>query len=93
MFSLRESFPYEFPQIINMPITETKVICTISSLKNKTLCGYDGLSNKLLKLHGNQISKPITCIYNKSLTCGIYPDCLKYAIIKPCFKKDDKSQV
>ena len=76
-----------------MSVTETKVIRTISSLKNKTLCGYDGLSNKILKLCGNQISKPITCIYNKSPTCGICPDCLKYGITKPWFKKDDKSQV
>ena len=34
-FSLRESFHYEFPQIINLPVTETEVICTISSLKIK----------------------------------------------------------
>jgi hypothetical protein len=29
MFSHREPFPYEFLQIINFPITETEVICTI----------------------------------------------------------------
>ena len=66
LFSLRESFPYEFPQIIHIPITETEVICTISSLENKTLCGYDGLSNKILKLCGSQISKPLTYIYKQS---------------------------
>ena len=71
----------------------TEVICTISSLKNKTSCGYDGLSNKILKLCGSQFSKPITYIYNKSLTCGIFPNRPKYGIIKPCFKKGDKSQV
>ena len=65
MFSLRESFPYEFPQIINIPITEAKVICNISPLKNKTSCGYDGLSNKILKLCSSQISKQITYILNK----------------------------
>jgi len=32
-------------------------------------------------------------VYNKSLTCGISPNCLKCAIIKPCFKKGDKSQI
>jgi hypothetical protein len=36
ILSLRESFPREFPHIINIPITEADVICTISSLKNKT---------------------------------------------------------
>jgi hypothetical protein len=50
LFSLRESFPYEFPQTINIPITEVQVICAICLLKNKTLCGYDGLSNKILRL-------------------------------------------
>jgi len=78
MFSLRESLVYEFLQIINIPVTETEGICIISSLKNKTLCGYNGLSNKILKLCGSQISKPITYIYNKSLTCGICPNHLKY---------------
>jgi len=68
-------------------------MCIISSLKNETSCGYDGLSNMMLKLCGSQISKPLTYIYNKSLTYGICPDCLKYAIIKPCFKNGDKSQI
>ena len=55
---------------------------------------YDGLSKKVLKLCRSQISKPITYISNKSLTCGICPNRLKYAIIKPFFlKKGDKSQV
>ena len=48
IFSFTESFPHEFPQIINIPITET-----VSSLKNKTSCGYNGLSNKILKLCGS----------------------------------------
>jgi hypothetical protein len=91
--SLRESFPYELPQIPNIPITEAEVISTVSSLKNKTSCGYDGLSNKILRLCGSHISKPLTCIFNISLTSGICPDHLKYAIIKPCFKKGDKSQI
>jgi hypothetical protein len=30
VFSHRESFPCEFLKIINLPITETEVICTIS---------------------------------------------------------------
>jgi hypothetical protein len=32
-------------------------------------------------------------MYNKLLTSGICPDLLKYAIIKPCFKESDKSQI
>jgi hypothetical protein len=90
IFSLRESLPHEFPQIINIPVTEAEVICPISSLKNKSPCGYDSLSNKILKLCGSHISKPLTYIYNKSLSSGICPERLKYAIIIPCFKKGKK---
>ena len=93
MFSFRESFSYEFPQIINIPITETEVRCALSSLKNTTSCGYDGLSNRILKLCGSQISKPITYIYNKSFTCAICLNCLQNAVTKPRFKIGDKSQV
>jgi len=57
------------------------------------LYGYGGLSNKILKLYNSQISKPITYIYNNLLTFGICPKQLKYAFIKPCFKKCDKSQI
>jgi len=64
MCSLTELFRYEFPHIISIPMNETEVICTISSLKNKTLCGYGGLSNKILKLCGRQIFKPLTYVYN-----------------------------
>jgi len=60
MFSIRKSFHYEFPQIINVPITETEVIRIMSSLKNTTLYGFDGLYNKILKLLRSQISKHIT---------------------------------
>ena len=84
-FSLRESFLHEFPQNINIPVTQTEVIRTVSSLKDTTSCGCDSLSNKILKMRGSQISKPITYIYNKSLPCGICSNYLKYAIIKACF--------
>jgi hypothetical protein len=77
MFSLRESFPYEFSQIIKIPITVAEVICAISSLKNKTSCGYDGLFNDKLKLCSSQISKTITYILYKSPTCGIFPNYLQ----------------
>ena len=65
------SFLREFSQIISIPVIETEVICTIFSLKNKISCGYDGLSNKILNLCFSQISKPVTYIYNQSLTSGI----------------------
>jgi Notch-like protein len=37
------------------------------------------------------ISSPLTHICNKSLTQGIFPDHLKYSVIRPLFKKGAKS--
>ena len=51
------------------------------------------MSNKIIKLCGDQITKPVTYIYNLSLNSGICPDRLKYANIKPCFKKGDTSKI
>jgi hypothetical protein len=46
-------------EIVNIPITEAEVINTINTLRNKTSCGYDGVSNKINKLCGDQIVKPL----------------------------------
>jgi hypothetical protein len=70
-----------------------EVICPIFSLRNKNYCGYNELSNKILKLCGQHVFEPLTYIYNLSLNSGIYQDQLKYANIKPCFKKSDKSLI
>jgi hypothetical protein len=80
-------FPDGFPEMINISITETEIICTIASLKNKGSYGYDGISNKILKKCSDFIGKPLAYIFNTSLTLGTFPDHLKYSIVKPLFKK------
>jgi len=64
IFSLRESCPHEFPQIINIPITGTEDNMHNIFIKNENSCGFDGLSNTILKLCGSQISKPLTFTIN-----------------------------
>jgi hypothetical protein len=65
--------------IVNIPITEAEVLSMINSLKNNFFCGYDGLSNKTVKLRGEEIVKPPTHIYNLPVSSRICPDRLKYA--------------
>jgi hypothetical protein len=77
-FSVRKNLFDKFlPEIVNISITSAEVLSSIFSLKNKTSCGYDGLSNKIIKLCGEQITVPLTYIYNLSLNTGTYPDQLK----------------
>jgi hypothetical protein len=45
-----------------IPITKAEVVVTVNSMKNKTSCGYGGLSNKIIKLCGERIAKPLTYI-------------------------------
>jgi hypothetical protein len=66
---------------------------TIKTLKPKNSFGYDGISTKLLKINSSIISSPLTHICNKSLYSGIFPDRLKYAVVKPLFNKGDKSKI
>ena len=61
----------------------------IKEIKAKSSSGQDRLSNKLLKVIGNEISKPLTLIINQSFNTGIFPKKLKIAKVVPIYKKGD----
>jgi len=65
----------------------------ISSLKPKNSSGYDEITSKIIKSCVSIISVPLSYIYNYSLHTGIFPDCLKIAVVKPLHKKGDKFNV
>lgn len=56
----------------------------------KNSYGYDEISTKILKLIVPYIVSPLTYISNKSLSPGVFPDRLKFSIVKPIFKNGDK---
>ena len=62
-------------------------------MKPKISLGYDGISTKILKLCGSQISKPLAFIIDKSIKTGVFPECLKYADIIPLHKRGDISDI
>jgi hypothetical protein len=62
-------------------VTKAEIISIINKLKSKNSSGYDGITNKIIKLCRQQISKSLTYVINKSLTIDVYPERLKYAII------------
>jgi hypothetical protein len=66
VFYLINHFFDGFPEMINIPITESEIICTIASLKNKGSYGYDGISSKLLKKCSDLISTPLAFVFNIS---------------------------
>jgi len=90
---LKKFHPDSTSEMKIIPVTEIEVIGIIKSLKNKNSSSYDGISNNILKYCVNYISKPLTCIFNLSLTTGVHPDRLKFAIVQPIYKKGDRAKL
>jgi Notch-like protein len=65
----------------------------IKSLKTKTTCAYDGISNRIIKLRAPFMISPLRYICNAVLSPGVFPDKLKYATVKSIFKKGDKHDI
>ena len=59
----------------------------IQSMKPKNSHGYDEISIKILKISAPFILSPLTYIFNKILSKGIFPERLKFSEIKPLYKK------
>jgi hypothetical protein len=76
-----------------IPITEGEIQSIICSMIAKDSSGYDGVSTRILKACNTLISKPFCYICNKSIQTGIFPDRLKYAIVRPLFKKGDRTNI
>ena len=74
-----------FPNFKFMLLSTKNIRNIIKSLNTKNSHAYDEISTKLLKLSSPYILSPLTHICNKSLSSGIFPDRLKYSVIKPLF--------
>lgn len=75
------------------PVTIDDIIKIISTLKNTSTVGYDGISTKVIKFTKEVIAPPLVHIINLCITDGIFPESLKKVIIKPLYKKDDKTNL
>ena len=88
--------PYEFvarnshQPIFFDPITQDECSTIIASLKN-TKEHIDHISVQIFKKYHYHFL-PVLCeIINLSLETGVFPNCLKHAIVIPIFKKGDQS--
>lgn len=90
---LVQSFKNHFPKFTLKSVSTKEIENIIKSFKPKNSSGYDGVSNKLIKISSPFISSPLTHICNKSLSSGTFPDRMKYAVVTPIFKKGDKHEL
>jgi hypothetical protein len=76
-----------------VPVTEEEVLQVTSKLKTKTSAGYDEIPDMIVKQCIQFIKKPLTFIFNLSLSSGIFPDQMKIAKVRPIFKKGQKQNI
>ena len=68
------------------PTTPTEVGKLIMKLKNKPSSGHDQISNIMLKWLCPSVEYPLSLIFNKSLSGGVFPDQMKLSDVIPLFK-------
>jgi len=82
-----------FPNIKWDYVSLHKIDNIIKSLKSKNTTGYDEIPVNKLKISAPYIISPLTYICNTTLNTGIFPNRLKYAVVKPLHKKGNKHEL
>ena len=72
------------------PTTCSEISKLILKLDVKKSCGYDSISNKILKATCNIVAPYITKLFNSCIQKGVFPNCFKTAQVIPLFKGGTK---
>lgn len=73
------------------PVDTHEILSVIKKIKNKKSSGWDEIPMFLIKRVGETLAPHLAYIFNHCLTFGIFPDLLKYSVIKPIPKNNTKT--
>ena len=73
--------------------TPCEILKLMKHLPNKRSSGHDGINNIVLKEISEYICIPMTCLFNESMTTGVFPDVMKIAEVVPLYKGKDRYKV
>lgn len=93
---LKDPFPDDivvYDSIFLNPITYNEVIKHISTLKNDSSPGPDGVSVAFIKTYHSYILKPLCYIFNLCLEKGKIPQSWKDSVVTPIFKSGSKKEL
>ena len=68
----------------------SEILSLIAKLEVKKACGYDYISNRIIKATSYIVAPFITKLFNDCIQQGIFPDAYKVAQVIPLFKGGDK---
>lgn len=74
-------------------VTSDLIIKIIDGLNNKLSSGWDNFSPNLLKKCKVELADILAHLINSVLVSGIFPDSLKFTIVRPLFKKGPKDNI
>ena len=74
-------------------ITEVELLKVIDTLLPKASCGFDLLTNRMLKKEKYKFAKLLINLINETLLSNTFPESLKKAKVIPIFKKGDKTNL
>ena len=75
------------------PISSNIVFSHLNKLSRSKATGLDNISARFIRECADIISVPISDLFNKSLTSGIFPDDWKSARVIPLFKQGERSDL
>ena len=70
-------------------VNRAEVLGTLEKLNPHKATGHDNISPRILRMAASEIATPLTTLYNKIISEGIWPDEWKWGEWTPVFKKDD----
>jgi hypothetical protein len=81
---VRDTFSTPFTKMKWRYTTSQEIEKIIKSFKTKNSSGYDEITSRIIKASLPYITSPLTVICNVVLRYSVFPDTLKYAVVKPC---------
>lgn len=75
------------------PVNRNDIIKIIASLNNTNSEGHDGIATQVIKECREEISDVLAYVVNISLETGVFPEILKRSVVKPLYKKKDRSSM
>ena len=81
------------PTLTNKNFTTLEVKSVLESLQLGKSSGPDNIYSRILKELSSPLSRPLSYLFNYSMSKGIFHDIWKEANVSPLFKKDGPSSV
>ena len=79
-------------ELDNIIISESEVLKLLKELDVSKAMGTDNINPFLIKSMAEVFVKPLTLIFQESLSSGIVPTAWKEASVTPIFKKGNESE-